>query len=146
MHIRTVNVRTKDRCRNKRINLDLSLGNRDLRFNILGTKVLLSCVTLTLIVLMFSKNEEYRNCFKNSSCVSRCDWFPWQCCLQCCSLRISRISASLFLGALGNYSYSLLLFPEKTPAFRWYCVQVSARGESGMINQFCDSLRLCVGV
>lgn len=70
MHIRTVNVRTKDQCRNKRISCDLSLGNRDLRFNILDAKILLSCVTLTLVVLIFSKNEEYRNYFKNSSCVS----------------------------------------------------------------------------
>lgn len=66
IHIKRINVRTKEQCRNERISLDLGLGNRELRFNILDVNILLSSITLTVVVLVFLKNEEYRNYFKNS--------------------------------------------------------------------------------
>lgn len=49
-------------------------------------------------------------------------------------------------GCFGELLLLLLPFPEKTSAFCRHRVQVSVRGESGMNNQFCDSLWLCVGV
>lgn len=120
IHIKRISVGTEEQCRHERISLDHGLGNRDLRFNVLDVRVLLHCIALALVVLAFLKNEQYRDHFKNSCCISRRGRLPWQCCLQYCSLRISRVSEHLSSGALWRRAPTLCSYclPQKTPGFR----------------------------